>query len=129
MAEESAMPGRRAALPAGLAPRYLSRTEAAAYLGVSVETFDEEVRSGQWPPARRRGAKGSRVTWDRVLLDAFADRDSGLVEAEGLRASVVAGDELAAPDQTQAVAEAAALQGVLNAQARHRVKHRQSKAA
>lgn len=59
-------------------PRFLGREAAAAYLGVSVDVFDDEVREGVWPAARPRGAKGGRLTWDRVLLDAAADRASGL---------------------------------------------------
>jgi hypothetical protein len=62
-------------------PRFLSREEAARYVGVSPETFDAEVASGLWPAARRRGGKGGRLTWDRALLDAVADRDSGLAGA------------------------------------------------
>jgi hypothetical protein len=63
-------------------PRYLSRDEAARYVGVSSETFDGEVAQGLWPPPRRRGGKGGRLTWDRALLDATADRDSGLAGAD-----------------------------------------------
>ncbi len=48
-------------------PRYLSRELAAAYVGVSVSAFDQEVTAGWWPPPRRRGAKASRATWDRKL--------------------------------------------------------------
>lgn len=59
-------------------PRDLSRDEAARYLGVSVDVFDDEVSAGLWPQARRRGGKGGRLTWDRRALDAAADRDSGL---------------------------------------------------
>ena len=59
-------------------PRYLSRVEAARYLGVSVDVFDDEVKEGLWPAARRRGGKGGRLTWDRVLLDATADQASGI---------------------------------------------------
>jgi hypothetical protein len=61
-------------------PRYLSREQAARYLGVSPDTFDGEVQNGLWPPARRRGGKGGRLTWDRRALDAAADRDSGLTD-------------------------------------------------
>lgn len=64
-------------------PRMLSREEAARYLGVSDDVFDQEVRSGLWPPAQRRGAKGGRVTWDRIMLDKAADRASGLEEVAG----------------------------------------------
>src|SRR5215472_392870 len=63
-------------------PRFLSREEAARYVGVSPETFDGEVALGLWPTARRRGGKGGRLTWDRALLDAVADRDSGLAAAD-----------------------------------------------
>lgn len=109
-------------LPSGLVPRFLSRTEAAAYVGVSTSTFDQEVSLGWWPGARRRGAKGTRLTWDRLLLDAAADRASGL--QAHLRP-----DDPAVQDDTAANAEAAALQGVRDAARRHRAKHRQPKAA
>ena len=59
-------------------PRYLSREESARYVGVSPEVFDYEVDGGHWPAARRRGGKGGRLTWDRLALDAAADRDSGI---------------------------------------------------
>jgi len=56
----------------------LGRPEAAAYLGVSIDTFDYEVRSGMWPSACRRGRAGGRLTWDRLILDRAADLMSGL---------------------------------------------------
>lgn len=59
-------------------PRYLSREEAARYVGVSPDVFDDEVEGQYWPKARRRGGKGGRLTWDRLALDAAADRDSGI---------------------------------------------------
>jgi hypothetical protein len=59
-------------------PRYLTREQAAAYLGVSVDVFDDEVRAGLWPAARRRGAKGGKLTWDKSLLDLRADQEAGL---------------------------------------------------
>jgi hypothetical protein len=61
-----------------LTPRYLSREQAAAYVGVSATTFSAEVAAGLWPPGRRRGARLHRVTWDIRLLDRYADRASGL---------------------------------------------------
>lgn len=70
---------QRAVLPAGMVPRYLSREEAAAYVGVSPNVFEAEVRQGYWPPARRRGAREGRLTWDRILLDLAADRFAGIV--------------------------------------------------
>lgn len=63
-------------------PRYLSREEAARYVGVSPDVFDGEVDGGQWPPARRRGGRGGRLTWDRLALDARADQDSGIGQPE-----------------------------------------------
>ena len=59
-------------------PRFLTREAAAAYVGVSPTVFDDEVRSGVWPAARKRGSKGGLLTWDRSLLDAAADREAGL---------------------------------------------------
>ena len=55
-------------------PRYLTREHAALYVGVSTDTFDDEVRDGIWPSPRRRGGRGGRLTWDRAALDAAADR-------------------------------------------------------
>jgi hypothetical protein len=111
--------GRRAALPPGMAPRYLSREEAAAYLGVGADTFDAEVAKGWWPPARRRGEQGVRLTWDRHALDAAADQASGLARApESVR------------EEQRTLAEAAALAGVKkNAPPRlDRPQHRQAAA-
>jgi hypothetical protein len=62
-------------------PRFLSRYEAARYLGVSVDVFSDEVAAGVWPKGSRRGTRGGRVTWDRLLLDLAADRYSGLTMA------------------------------------------------
>jgi hypothetical protein len=54
-------------------PRFLTRAQAAAYLGVSSDLFDKEVAAGLWPAGRQRGAKGGLLTWDRVALDRRAD--------------------------------------------------------
>jgi hypothetical protein len=62
-------------------PRLLSHDEAARYVGVSTKVFDQEVRQGIWPPALRRGARGGRLTWDRVSLDKAADRAASVEEA------------------------------------------------
>jgi hypothetical protein len=43
-------------------PLYLSRDEAARYVGVSGDVFAMEVASGMWPPGRPRGGKGGRLT-------------------------------------------------------------------
>lgn len=70
-------------LPPGLTQRFLSREQAAAYLGVSPPTFDYEVARGVWPKPMRRGPTQRRITWDRVALDAAADRSSGLSSSAG----------------------------------------------
>lgn len=58
------------ALPPNLAPRGLGRVEAAAYVGISVNTFDNLVNAGQMPPPKIIGA---RKIWDRHAVDkAFA---------------------------------------------------------
>ena len=56
------MPKRPAILPPTLAPRGLSRTEAAAYIGVSPTLFDHLVRDRRMPPPKRINA---RTVWDR----------------------------------------------------------------
>jgi predicted DNA-binding transcriptional regulator AlpA len=57
-------------LPISLPPRGLSRVEAAAYIGVSPSTFDQLVKDGRMPPAKRIN---SRTVWDRKQLDAAFD--------------------------------------------------------
>jgi predicted DNA-binding transcriptional regulator AlpA len=49
-----------------IAPRGLSRIQAASYLGIGTTLFDELVSAGTMPPPRR--IKG-RVVWDRFELD------------------------------------------------------------
>ena len=52
-------------------PRGLSRSEAAAYVGVSASLFGELVEAGVFPAPKRIR---SRVVWDRRSLDrAFDD--------------------------------------------------------
>lgn len=59
--------GRRTvSLPPTLAPRGLSREEAAAYLGIGTTLFDELVKAGTLPAARRLRRA---VRWDRHELD------------------------------------------------------------
>lgn len=53
-------------------PLYLSRDQAAAYVGVSPNTFDTEVKEGRWPAAVNRGAKQTRLTWYRPALEQAA---------------------------------------------------------
>ena len=54
-------------------PRGLSAEQAAAYVGVSVNTFLEEVKAGRWPAPQRRGLKGGRKIWDRRQIDERYD--------------------------------------------------------
>ena len=86
-------------------PRFLSRAEAARYVGVGVETFAAEVASGLWPAGRPRGGRGGKLTWDRTLLDRAADRHAGLEElrpaAEALDAAAAAAVERRIDGQTQ----------------------------
>ena len=60
----------RTALPPTLAPRGLSRAEAAAYIGVSPTLFDAMIGDGRMPGPKRVNA---RTIWDRVKLDAAFD--------------------------------------------------------
>lgn len=62
--------------------RGLSRTEAAAYVGVGVTLFDRAVRDGSMPaPFRLYG----RVLFDRNDLDAAIDRIKGVPAGEPYR--------------------------------------------
>ncbi len=97
--------------------RFLTREQAARYLGVGVTTFDAEVVSGVWPPAMRRGGKGAALTWDRRLLDRAADRLGGLVDA------MAPGDDLRAAEQAALDATAR------GATPKDRHQHRHPKAA
>ena len=49
-----------------LAPRGLSRAEAARYIGVSPSLFDGLVRDGRMPAPKRIN---TRTVWDRLALD------------------------------------------------------------
>jgi predicted DNA-binding transcriptional regulator AlpA len=53
-------------LPQSLAPRGLSREQAAAYVGVSPSLFDMLVKDGRMPGPKRIN---SRAVWDRLRLD------------------------------------------------------------
>jgi predicted DNA-binding transcriptional regulator AlpA len=69
------MGNRDDVLPKSLAPRGLSRMQAAAYIGVSPSLFDEMVKDGRMPQPMRINA---RAVWDRVKLDeAFAALSDG----------------------------------------------------
>ena len=59
--------GPESILPQSLAPRGLSREQAAAYVGVSPSLFDTLVKDGRMPAPKRINA---RRVWDRLQLDA-----------------------------------------------------------
>jgi hypothetical protein len=61
-------------------PRFLGRELAAAFVGVSPNTFDAEVRKGRWPAGLPRGERGGRLTWDRRALEMIADAELGIAE-------------------------------------------------
>ena len=67
---DGAAPRRHSALPPTLAPRGLSRVEAAAYIGLSTSKFDELVGAGTMPKPK---TVGTRKLWDRHALDAAFD--------------------------------------------------------
>lgn len=52
------------------APRGMSRTAAATYIGVGTTKFDEMVKDGRMPQAKR---VDGRIIWDREELDIFFD--------------------------------------------------------
>lgn len=60
----------RTPLPENLPPRGLSRTEAAAYIGVSPSLFDEMISDGRMPQPKLLNA---RTVWDRRRLDLAFD--------------------------------------------------------
>jgi predicted DNA-binding transcriptional regulator AlpA len=57
-------------LPLSLAPRGLSRVQAAEYIGVGVTKFDEMVDNGRMPRPKRIDG---RLVWDRLKLDEALD--------------------------------------------------------
>jgi predicted DNA-binding transcriptional regulator AlpA len=52
--------------PIAYPPRGLSREEAARYVGVGVDLFDQMVADRRMPKPKR---VNRRVVWDRVALD------------------------------------------------------------
>jgi hypothetical protein len=56
-----------------IAPRLLTRSQAASYLALTVNAFDDWVRRGLIP-----GALPGTRRWDRHGIDAAIDRASGL---------------------------------------------------
>jgi len=57
-------------LPLSLAPRGLSRVQAAEYIGIGVTKFDEMVDDGRMPRPKRIDG---RLVWDRIKLDEAFD--------------------------------------------------------
>jgi len=67
-------------LPPSLAPRGLSRVQAAEYIGVGVTKFDEMVGDGRMPRPKRIDG---RTVWDRIKLDeAFDALDNEAAKSE-----------------------------------------------
>lgn len=65
----------KSVLPPSLPPRGLSRVQAAEYIGVGASLFDQMVKDGRMPPAKRING---RTVWDRRRLDeAFEALDDG----------------------------------------------------
>ncbi|SLN77259.1 helix-turn-helix transcriptional regulator [Oceanibacterium hippocampi] len=60
------MTARREIPALSLVPRGLSRELAAAYVGVSPNTYSKWVESGLMPKPKR---VGGRVVWDRQAVD------------------------------------------------------------
>lgn len=89
----------RAILPPGLTPRFLTTEQAAAYVGVSRNLFMQEVQQGWWPRPLLRGARDSKPTWDRRLLDLAADRRAGIVDATGAESSAHSATDVASAEQ------------------------------
>jgi predicted DNA-binding transcriptional regulator AlpA len=75
--------GPESILPQSLAPRGLSREQAAAYIGISPSFFDMLIKDGRMPGPKRIN---SRVVWDRLKVDAafeaLADTDDPSIEDE-----------------------------------------------
>jgi predicted DNA-binding transcriptional regulator AlpA len=73
---------RQATLPPTLAPRLIGRDDAAAYVGVSPNTFDKMIAEGLMPSPRRLTER--RLAWDMRQLDTAIDRlpSNGDAEAD-----------------------------------------------
>lgn len=69
---------REALLPSSLAPRGLSREQAASYIGVGTTKFDEMVSDGRMPKPKQIDG---RVVWDvrqvDVAFDELPGQDAG----------------------------------------------------
>ena len=71
--ETAAMATHPALADLGIAPRLLTREQAAAYCGLSVHGFSEWVRTGRLP-----GPIRGTIRWDRKAIDAALDLASGI---------------------------------------------------
>lgn len=78
---------QQTALPANLPPRLVTRIAAAAYVGLSPNTFDQLVGSGRMPKPRQ--ISEVRIAWDVRELDAAVDalpykgdRSSAVIQAD-----------------------------------------------
>ena len=71
--ETAAMATHPALADLGIAPRLLTREQAAAYCGLSVHGFSEWVKTGRLP-----GPIRGTIRWDRKAIDAALDQASGL---------------------------------------------------
>jgi hypothetical protein len=67
------MPTRPVLAEAGIAPRLLTRRQAAAYCCLSARSFSEWVKAGKMP-----GPISGTTRWDRRAIDAVLDKASGL---------------------------------------------------
>lgn len=56
--------------PSWFTPRGFSRTQAAAYVGVSPSLFDEMIKDTRMPSPR---LINTRTVWDRVEIDLAFD--------------------------------------------------------
>ncbi len=90
--------GRTGRLPAGLIPRGLSDDQAAAYCGLSRNTFAGLVEVGQLP--RPLPLKCGRRIYDLRALDRALDRLAGLVNDRDA--------DVAALDRTMGLSDAGA---------------------
>jgi predicted DNA-binding transcriptional regulator AlpA len=64
-----------------LTPRGLSRAQAAEYVGVSPNTFDQMVSEGTLPSAIDLPSHRRKI-WDKLALDAVLNRLGGYDAAE-----------------------------------------------
>jgi hypothetical protein len=67
------MASRSAFADVGIAPRLLTRGQAAAYCSLSARSFSEWVKIGKMP-----GPISGTARWDRRAIDAALDEASGL---------------------------------------------------